>query len=286
MAYALVVGESLVDVVLGGGEYAGGSAANVAVAASRLGREVRLLTALGEDAHGALISGHLRASRVEFAADPHVLGRTATATATIGPAGAASYSFDLAWRVPPLTLGEPPQAIHVCSLGAVLEPGATAVRALLESRPGGWVSYDLNARPAVTGTGPEVVAAVERIAALAGLVKASDEDLATLWPGLRTEAAAAHLRSLGPAAVVVTRGGDGFDWLGERTVHVDSVPTTVVDTIGAGDTVSGALLDALWDTGPRGLAPDRIERALAHAARAAAITVGRPGADPPWSAEL
>jgi fructokinase len=59
-----------------------------------------------------------------------------------------------------------------------------------------------------------------------------------------------------------------------------------VDTIGAGDTFSAALLDALWDSGPREIDEDAIEAALRHAARAAAVTVGRPGADPPYRNEL
>ena len=67
------------------------------------------------------------------------------------------------------------------------------------------VSYDVNARPAITGTGPDLVARVERTAAVADLVKASDEDLASLYPDLDITEAAAHLLALGPTAVVVTR---------------------------------------------------------------------------------
>ena len=44
------------------------------------------------------------------------------------------------------------------------------------------MSYDVNARPAVTGTGPDVVERVERMVAVADLVKASDEDLEALYP--------------------------------------------------------------------------------------------------------
>ena len=88
---------------------------------------------------------------------------------------------------------------------------------------------------------------------------------------------------VGPVPVTPShqqRGGDGAEWHAAGGVVVGAaVPTTVVDTIGAGDTFSAATIDALWD----GLDP---ASTVAHAARAAAVTVSRPGADPPTRAEL
>ena len=99
----LVVGESLVDIVHAADgssrEYAGGSAANVAVALARLGRPVRFVTAWADDARGRVLADHLDAAGVELATDPHALARTATAAATLGADGAASYEFDLEWRI-------------------------------------------------------------------------------------------------------------------------------------------------------------------------------------------
>ncbi|HET9842763.1 MAG TPA: carbohydrate kinase [Nocardioides sp.] len=296
MAGVLVVGESLVDVVERPDgttvEHAGGSAANVAVALARLGRPVQFLTAYGDDARGAVLARHLNQSAVGVVGDPHALARTATASATIGPDGGASYSFDIEWRlnqVPDLA----PVAVHTCSIGVVLEPGATEVRHLVEAlRPNATVSYDLNLRPAVTGNGPEVVRAVEDLVALADLVKASDEDLGVLCPGEPVEQVVDRLRSLGPSAVVVTRGRHGATWFGDSgRVDVPAAEAEVADTIGAGDTFGAAVLDALWDVdalGGRltGLGRDDIEYVLRHAATAAAITVSRPGADPPYRHEL
>ncbi|GAA5144344.1 carbohydrate kinase [Nocardioides marinquilinus] len=291
MTYALVVGESLVDVVLGrdGGrtERPGGSAANVAVALARLGRRVRFVTSWADDERGRLLAQHLADAGVELATDPLVLERTSSAVATIGPDGSASYDFDLDWRIGPADLadgpdGGPPAFLHVCSLGAVLEPGADDVVALLDrvDPAATTVTYDVNARPAITGTGPETVGRVEAVARRAAVVKASDEDLAALYPTLGLAEAAAHLRALGPRAVVVTRGEDGATWYGDGDpVTASARPTTVVDTIGAGDTFSAGVIDALWD----GLDP---AAATAYAARAAAVTVSRPGADPPTRAEL
>jgi fructokinase len=287
----LVVGESLVDIVHDADgrttEYAGGSAANVAVALSRLGRSVRFVSAWADDERGRVLAGHLRKAGVVLASDPLVLARTATAAATIGADGAASYEFDLDWRIGAVDAGDP-VAVHVCSIGAVLEPGAGQVLDLLRGLRGrATISYDINARPAITGTGPDLVARVERMVAVSDIVKASDEDLAALYPALDTVAAARHLLTLGPSAVVVTRGGAGATWVGaDRTVDVASQPVEVADTIGAGDTFGAAVIDALGDRDPSALTTDDIEGVLTHAARAAAVTVSRPGADPPYRSEL
>jgi len=297
----LVLGESLVDIVatLSGAphEYAGGSAANVAVALSRLGRPVRLATSFAADPHGQMIAAHLQQAGVALACDPGAIERTSTAMATIGTAGAARYAFDIDWRLNAVP-GEPaPLVAHTCSLGAVLAPGADDVLALLDGlRDRASVTYDINARPAVTGTGPEVVARVERMVDVADLVKASDEDLEALYPDRSTTDSAAALLARGPAAVVVTRGGAGALWLDRAgPVEVESRPVAVADTIGAGDTFGAALIDALWERGRLGAehretlrSLDRAEvvEVLEHAARAAAVTVSRPGADPPWRHEL
>ncbi|MGA8256930.1 MAG: PfkB family carbohydrate kinase [Nocardioides sp.] len=278
----LVIGESIVDVVLGADgsrvERPGGSAANVAVALARLGRRVQFATAFADDERGALLAQHLEANGVELATDPHVLERTSSAAATIGPDGSASYVFDLDWRLAPVP-EVTTQWVHVCSLGAVVEPGADEVLDLVR-RSTVPVTYDINARPAITGSGPDVRERVEAVARYAWLVKASDEDLEALYPQRSIAEAAAHLLALGPHAVVVTRGADGLAWFaGATVVEQPVVMATVVDTIGAGDTVSAALIDALLDDATPAVA-------LAHAAAAAAITVSRPGADPPMRGDL
>lgn len=283
-----MVGEALVDVVSRGErtrEHPGGSAANAAVALARLGRPVRLLTAYADDSRGRALDAHLSDSGVRLASDPHLLTRTPTATATIGLDGAATYQFDIEWRLDTLPETDDARYVHVCSWGPVMEPGAARVRELLETTAA-TVTYDVNVRPPVTGTGPGLTAAVERTAALAQLVKASDEDLAVLYPGHGIEGAVEALLGLGPLAVVVTRGGDGASWYGAETVHVPAVPVSVVDTIGAGDTFGAALLDALWDEELRTISPDRVAEVVAHAVRAAAVTVSRPGANPPYASEL
>ena len=296
-----MVGESLVDIVRradgSSTEYAGGSAANVAVALSRLGRPVRLATAFADDRHGQLIREHLARAGVELASDPGVVDRTSTALAEIGTDGAASYDFDLDWQLGAVSPDPVPLVVHTCSLGAVLEPGASDVRSLLSGlRAQATITYDINARPAVTGTGQELVAQVERIVALADLVKCSDEDLEALYSEQPLHEAARRLLGLGPAAVVVTRGPFGALWLDRQgSVEITSRSVDVADTIGAGDTFGAALVDALWERGRLGgdarsalgtLERTEITSVLQHAERAASVTVSRPGADPPYRHEL
>jgi fructokinase len=239
-----------------------------------------------------VLARHLNQSAVAVVGDPFALERTATALATLVADGSASYTFDIEWRLNPLP-DLTPVVVHTCSIGAVLTPGAQDVRRLLEElRPTATVSYDVNARPAVTGTGPEVVRAVEDIAALADLVKASDEDLEQLYPGDAGDRAVERLLGLGPSAVVVTRGRRGASWYGAAgRVDVPGVEVEVADTIGAGDTFGAGVIDALWELdalGGRltGLAHEEIAGVMRHATRAAAVTVSRPGADPPYRHEL
>ncbi len=300
---ALVVGEALVDVVvLPDGTttaYPGGSAANVAVALARLDRPAWFSTCFADDAFGRLIGTQLERAGVRLASDPAAADRTSSAQATIGTDGAASYVFDLVWELNPLALadGVEPVAVHTSSIGAVLQPGADDVRDLVERlRSSATISYDVNARPGVTGTGPDVVERVEALAALGDVVKASDEDLEALWPHQDLVVSARHLLSFGPAVVVVTRGGEGALWVSRQgSGEIASVPVEVADNIGAGDTFGAALIDGLWERDLLGagrrdalhaLGADTWGAVLSWAARVAAVTVSRPGADPPYRHEL
>ena len=298
----LVVGESLIDVVHAPGrepvEHVGGSAANAAVALARLGRPVWFASASGADDRGRRIRSHLQAEGVRWATDPLSLDHTAVAVARLDDAGHATYTFDIEWSLHPLRDDlPPPVAVQVSSLAPTLAPGAGTVLGVVHRfRDRALVAYDVNVRPAITGTGPEVVAAVEAMVALSDVVKASDEDLAALYAGRDEAAAVEHLLSLGPVAVVVTRGGDGAQWTSaSATAEVPAQPGPVVDTIGAGDTFGAAMLDALVTRGCAGpgardgldrLDADQVRAVLARAAHAAAVTVSRAGADPPYAREL
>jgi fructokinase len=301
-----VVGESLVDVVARTGHdeltvHPGGSPANVAVALSRLGQRTALVTQIGADDYGALIRTHLEGNGVEVILAGPAGQPTSRALATLDAQGAASYEFDLSWDVRGLRLAEGSAAVHIGSLGVMLAPGGEQVLRLAESAcHGGDVvtSYDPNARPSVTPDRRAVAAVVERAAACAHIVKMSDEDLDFLFPG--TTPAQLAARFLGgdrpTRLLVVTRGRDGAVVVTRHSrFSVPAIPVTVVDTVGAGDAFTAALLAGLADSGllsPDALAvrvvreEDLVREVVGRALGAAALTCTRPGADPPTAAEL
>lgn len=127
----LVVGESLIDIVTDAGprttEVAGDSPANVALGLARQQVPVRLLTALGRDARGERIGAHLRAAGVEILDSSWSLSTTSTAHARIRGDGSAEYVFDLDWTLPQTDRLEPADLVHIGSVGAFLEPGATTL---------------------------------------------------------------------------------------------------------------------------------------------------------------
>ncbi|MDR2454201.1 MAG: carbohydrate kinase [Bifidobacteriaceae bacterium] len=307
-ARALVIGEALIDIVPSGSqtkELPGGSPMNVAIALGRLGRQVELATWVGRDARGQAIRDHLAASQVALAPGSDGAERTSTATVALDASNQAQYAFDLHWDFQPpgaaKTLAEAFAVLHTGSLATVVEPGAAKVAALLQSLAqlpdaAPTLAYDPNLRPALAPDPAALRPGVEALAAAADLVKASDEDLRFLYPGEDPEAVARRWADLGPALVVLTRGGAGaIAFAGPITLNAQAKRSAVVDTVGAGDTFMGGLIDGLWSLGLvgaaarprlRAITETQLLRAMDRAAAAAAVTVSRAGANPPWASEL
>jgi fructokinase len=292
MTRVAVIGEALVDVIHGT-PHPGGSPVNVAVGLARLGLDVTMATRIGRDAHGRLLDGHLARAGVALTAGSTVDARTSAATVTLDEHGAAQYDFDVVWDVPPMDLGGF-DLVHVGSIGAYLQPGASVVAAALAgAAPETLLSFDPNIRPALVGPHADAVAQTERLAAFSHVVKLSDEDAAWLYPGERLEDVLRRLRRLGAHLAVATRGADGCLALaGSVVVEVPARPVVVADTVGAGDAFMSGLLAAIAVDGgaARVASGGSPARGWAHvlqvALESAAITVSRPGADPPWSSEL
>ncbi|MDV9190186.1 carbohydrate kinase [Streptomyces sp. SR27] len=294
----LVIGECVADIVPappGSGAadrvHPGGSPANVAYGLARLGRDVTLLTQLADDPHGRLIADHLTGAgvRVEVGG---TAARTPSAVVGLDAHGRAAYTFDIAWTLSVGAAAAPaPAHVHIGSIAAVIAPGADTVLAEAERlRDRATVSYDPNVRPELMGEQVAAVARVERCVALADLVKASDEDLAWLYPGEDPQEVAARWLALGPAVVLVTRGAAGsFALTRHHTVAAEAPPVTVVDTVGAGDSFMSAVLDTLAGRGREalgGLGAEYLAELLRRAGAAAAVTVSRAGALPPDRSEL
>ncbi|MFB7373159.1 carbohydrate kinase [Streptomyces sp. NPDC056222] len=293
----VVAGESLIDLVPEGTAVAalspltprpGGGPYNTAVALGRLGAEVTFCSRVSTDAFGEALVDGLRAAGVSDRLVQRGPEPTTLAVASVGSDGSAEYGFyvegtaDRLFAVPErLPEGVRAVAFGTCSLA--LEPGASAYEALLrrEAERGALTLLDPNIRP---GLIPDATAYRERFAGwlpYVSLLKLSEEDAA--WLG----GSPAEWLERGPSAVVLTRGGAGLTvFTPSSEVSVPAVRVQVADTIGAGDTVNAALLHGLGDRPVRSLDVDAWSALLSYAARAAAVTCTRPGAEPPYASEL
>ena len=309
----LVIGESLVDILTDdqGVRHAhpGGSPANVALGLARLGLPVHFATRTGRDRHGEAVRDHLVRNGVRLTEGSVAAGPTSTASVALDVHGRADYAFHITWELPASTLGligrrpAPYAHLHTGSIAGTLAPGAAQVLAAVRAaRSSATVSYDPNLRPALLGEPNAERPKIEALVTAADLVKASDEDLAWLYPGTDPARAAAAWVGLGPALVVLTCGANGAKAFWRHgSSEVAAVHAEVVDTVGAGDAFMAGLIGGLRRAGLLGNSrarsalshatgtaqlPPPIDAALVLAAQAAAVTCGRPGADPPTPDEL
>lgn len=300
-ARALVIGEALIDIVerdgVALGEHVGGSPLNVAIGLGRLGRDVDFLTHIGRDDRGKRIVDYVEASGVQLVSGSTDAQRTPTALARLDAGGAANYVFDIEWALAGTAEVAPPLVAHTGSIAAFLDPGCLATAALLDAyRPSATISYDPNVRPALISDHEQARTRIERLVERADVVKASDEDLNWIDPNHATERVAETWLGLGPSIVAVTMGGQGaFAMCAAGTVRVPALPVEVVDTVGAGDAFMTGLIDALWSLDLLGAAKradlahislDDLQTVVRAAARVAALTVTRAGADLPDRAAL
>jgi fructokinase len=305
----LVCGEALLDVFAAGDTPAGlaldarvgGSPFNVAVGLARLAQPVAFFAAVSNGFVGERLMRALAAEAV----DTSTVART-DAPSTLGlvgldAAGVPSYAFygaggaDRQLGAPHLAaLPSHWRAIHLGSYTTVVDPIAATLRALVERERGrALIAYDPNVRLNVEPSLAAWRAMLDWMMPRCDLLKVSEEDLQLMLPGTSPDAFAHRALAAGAQLVVVTRGGEGaLGWTVRQHAGVPPVTVQVVDTVGAGDTFQAALLtwlaehDRLSAAGLASLDADALAGLLGFAARAAAITCSRRGADMPRRAEL
>ncbi|MFN3391134.1 MAG: carbohydrate kinase family protein [Meiothermus ruber] len=303
----IVAGEALIDMTPithnGGMAYVphpGGSPYNVAVGAGRLGTPTAFLGCISRDAFGQLLRSHLAASGVSL--DYLKESEHLTTLALVTPAESGEffsfycentadrmlYPEDLPAVLPASA------ALHFGSYSLVLEPGASSLELLMrrEARRR-LISLDPNVRPFLI---PNREAYLERLLGWleqVDLVKVSQADLEWLYPGASLESIAQEWKQQGPALVIVTQGGQGALAVTKQAVlRVQAPRVSVVDTVGAGDAFMSGALSWLWQHGAwsraalESLTGEQVTDLLNFAAKVAAITCTRAGANPPWRAEL
>ncbi|AOF89805.1 carbohydrate kinase [Sinorhizobium sp. RAC02] len=304
----LCCGEALIDMLprtstLGEdayAPYAGGAIFNTAIALGRLGVPTGFFTGLSDDMMGDILRKTLGESGVDYSYCATLSRPTTVAFVKLvhGHATYAFYDEGTAGRM--ITeaelpaLGDDCEALHFGAISLIPEPCGSTYEALLkrehEKRV---ISLDPNIRPGFIKDKDAHMGRIRRMAAMADIVKFSDEDLA--WFGLEgdEDALARHWLHHGAKLVVVTRGAEGaVGYTADHKVVVPSERVTVVDTVGAGDTFDAGVLaslkmqNLLTKQQVAKLDEDQIAKVLALGAKAAAVTVSRAGANPPWAKEI
>jgi fructokinase len=299
----LVAGESLIDLIVGpdGGVHAspGGGPFNAARTIARLGQPTRFLGGFSTDPFGQILTGKLAQDGVELAVPGRVAEPTALAIVTLGGLGVPEYWFHVAQTATFVLDGPTAQqalqadvtALHVGSVGLVVEPMASEVERLVQRLPPDvLLLLDPNWRAPAVPDADVHRARLRRLLPRTDILKTSTEDLSFLVPGCSVADAAQTLTDWGARCVLVTDGPSSIHaFTGSDELAVQVPPVEVVDTVGAGDAFGGAFL-AWWTE--RGLARENLAyspqllAAVTAAARVASLTCARAGAEPPWRHEL
>lgn len=280
--------------------FSGGAVFNTAIALARLGAPSGLFTGISNDLFGAQLVKSLEDSGVATGYAPRSDRPTTLAFVELvnGQARYAFYDENTAGRM--LAVADIPQipdeirTLFFGGISLVVEPCASTYEHLmLSTGPDRVKMIDPNIRPGFIKDEAAYRARLERMIAAADIVKLSDEDLHWLICPGETADLAADVLAKGPKLVCITEGAAGaWGITANHQVFVPATKVTPVDTVGAGDTFNAGLLAALHDAGvltPAGVASldeATLTMAVGLATRAAAVTVSREGANPPWRHEM
>lgn len=289
----LCAGEALTDMIHQGGEQwtarVGGSVWNVARALAALGERSAFAGAISA---GDRFGDELYAASEAVGLDLRLIQRVRRAPllAIVEQGEPPRYFFigedsaDLHFDPAALPAGWCARLrwAHFGGISLAREPLASRLVALAESlkEQGVAISYDPNFRNLMD---ERYTPTLRRMAALADLIKVSDDDLRGLFPAQELDAALHELRALAPQALcLLTRGGAGASlYRGSERVDARAPAVQVVDTVGAGDASVAGLLYSLSRH------PERTLQSHLHAALAAGSAAClQSGATPPNAAGL
>jgi fructokinase len=129
------------------------------------------------------------------------------------------------------------------------------------------------------------------MAFMSSIIKLSHEDLEILFPNLSQSDALKALFKGRVEVILFTMGKDGLRWINKNglDISIPAIDNPIVDTVGAGDTVSGATLTYLQEhkiTNPIEVDEKSAYELMDFAVRCAAVTTSRKGANPPHRSEL
>ncbi|MDP4032057.1 MAG: carbohydrate kinase [Pseudorhodobacter sp.] len=280
--------------------YAGGAVFNTAIALGRLGAPAAFFSGLSTDLMGEILTETLHASQVDSSLCARS-GRPTTLAFVKLVNGQATYTFydeNTAGRLlSPADLPALPdatQALFFGGISLVNDPAASTYEALqAREAPARVTMIDPNIRPGFVTDAAGYRARITRMIARADIVKLSDEDLHWLLGQGDLTRLARQIIATGPKIVFLTEGAKGARAVtATQERFAAATRVTVADTVGAGDTFNAGVLSALHQAGAlrktalAALPDASIDAALSLGTRAAAITVSRAGANPPWAAEL
>ncbi|PKP75268.1 MAG: carbohydrate kinase [Alphaproteobacteria bacterium HGW-Alphaproteobacteria-6] len=281
--------------------HAGGAVFNTAIALGRLGATSGFLSGISTDLFGEMLTAVLAGSKVDSSLCIRSARPTTLAFVRLvdGQASYAFYDENTAGRmICPDDLPALPDSVRALFFGGIslmVEPGGATYEALMTREAGSArvLMIDPNIRPGFIADEAAYRARIARMIGMAEIVKLSDEDLSWLEGPGEVASLAQGLLARGPKAVFVTEGATGaHGFTARHSAFVPAQKVTVADTVGAGDTFNAGVLAALDRAGVLsrdGLAALReadLVAALDLGVRAAAVTVSRAGANPPWAHEI
>ena len=304
----LCCGEALIDFLprkgADGSEvyqpFNGGSVYNTAIALGRLGINVGLLAGISTDFFGDAIIDGLKASKVDTTYCRRKPNHTTLAFVKLSN-GHARYSFvdegssgrNLVLRDLP-RLPQKIEALHFGSISLIPEPcGGTYEELMNRAAPFKVISLDPNIRASLIDSKRQHLARLYRMIEMADVVKISDEDVFWMTGKKNLAGVARKWIKAGARIVAITKGSDGVEVFTKRfSFSLPAPRVDVVDTVGAGDTFTAGMLaqlskqNQLTKKAILTIDEDSLRAVAAFAMKAAAVTVSRAGADPPWKREV